>query len=236
MNSYSPTFILYELSSPFLNFHWFFDKLNMTGSRAQWYNGMILLSVFFSCRLVWGTWQSVRVFSDIFRALRQSRAAQSLVDPDQIRAAIFGGTRSASVCLDEACRKAVSQISSFAGYSTQSAIPGWLVFTYLGSNLTLNTLNFYWFSKMIEAVTKRFKDVSAVSAKEKVEAVSKTLETEGEQIVLDAASTLEEEERLFINGGLKDSSDDEKMQDVAAATQAQVQGQDQDPGVRRRKA
>lgn len=225
MNSYSPNFILYELSSPFLNFHWFFDKLNMTGSRAQWYNGMMLLSVFFGCRLVWGTWQSVRVFTDIFKVLGQSRDA------------IFAGSRNAGVCLDEACRKAVSQISSFAGYSTQSAIPAWLVVTYLGSNLTLNTLNFYWFSKMIDAVMKRFKDVSAASTKEKVEAVSKTLETEADQIVLDAASTLEEEERLLINGGLKESSssgsgsDEDKITSgLAAAAKGQARG------VRRRKA
>jgi len=35
VNYYGCTFILYELSSPFLNFHWFFDKLDMTGSLPQ---------------------------------------------------------------------------------------------------------------------------------------------------------------------------------------------------------
>src|ERR1700730_1062100 len=70
VNFYGPTFILYELSSPFLNFHWFFDKLNMTGSRAQLYNGLILLATFFSCRLVWGTYQSVRVYQDVWAALQ----------------------------------------------------------------------------------------------------------------------------------------------------------------------
>lgn len=34
--------------------------------------------------------------------------------------------------------------------------PLWLALTYLGSNIVLNTLNFYWFGKMIEAVRKRF--------------------------------------------------------------------------------
>ena len=35
-------------------------------------------------------------------------------------------------------------------------VPIWLACTYLGSNIVLNTLNFYWFGKMIEAVKKRF--------------------------------------------------------------------------------
>ena len=43
VNYYAPTFILYELSSPFLNIHWFCDKLNMTGSKIQLYNGFINL-------------------------------------------------------------------------------------------------------------------------------------------------------------------------------------------------
>lgn len=35
-------------------------------------------------------------------------------------------------------------------------IPTWLAITYLGSNVVLNSLNFYWFLKMIETVKKRF--------------------------------------------------------------------------------
>lgn len=41
----------------------------------------------------------------------------------------------------------------FAGDRT---VPVWLACTYLGSNVVLNTLNFYWFGKMIETVKKRF--------------------------------------------------------------------------------
>lgn len=36
-------------------------------------------------------------------------------------------------------------------------MPTWLACTYLGSNIVLNTLNFYWFGKMIETVKKRFR-------------------------------------------------------------------------------
>lgn len=41
----------------------------------------------------------------------------------------------------------------FAG---DEVVPLWLALTYLLSNLVLNALNFYWFSKMIDAVRKRF--------------------------------------------------------------------------------
>jgi hypothetical protein len=43
----------------------------------------------------------------------------------------------------------------FVGTGTK-AIPIWLAVTYLSSNVVLNSLNFYWFGKMIETVRKRF--------------------------------------------------------------------------------
>ncbi|KAK3080578.1 hypothetical protein LTS18_000118, partial [Coniosporium uncinatum] len=61
VNYYAPTFILYELSSPFLNIHWFCDKLHLTGSTIQLLNGVVLLATFFGCRLCWGTFNSLRV-------------------------------------------------------------------------------------------------------------------------------------------------------------------------------
>ena len=51
VNYYGCIFILWELSTPFLNIHWFLDKVNMTGSRAQLYNGYLLLFSFFSSQL-----------------------------------------------------------------------------------------------------------------------------------------------------------------------------------------
>ncbi len=35
-------------------------------------------------------------------------------------------------------------------------VPGWLAVVYLGANVVLNTLNFYWYGKMIETIKKRF--------------------------------------------------------------------------------
>ncbi|KAI9761543.1 MAG: SWI/SNF complex component snf12 [Chaenotheca gracillima] len=147
VNYYGPTFILYELSSPFLNIHWFLDKVNMTGSKMQWYNGILLLSTFFGCRLVWGTYQSVRVYQDVWSALQTPGAAPATtLTPDQLNLQ----------------SRSDSEIMRFAG---PQLVPAWLAITYLGSNIVLNTLNFYWFGKMIETVRKRFQPAEQEKAK-----------------------------------------------------------------------
>lgn len=101
----------------------------MTGSRAQLYNGIALLITFFSCRLVWGTYQSIRVYQDVWNALHHAPATGKGAVPT------------------------ADGIMRFAG---EEYVPVWLAITYLGSNIVLNTLNFFWFGKMIEAVRKRF--------------------------------------------------------------------------------
>ncbi|KAK4692860.1 hypothetical protein P7C71_g4427, partial [Lecanoromycetidae sp. Uapishka_2] len=67
-NYYGLNFILYELSTPFLNIHWLMDKLRLTGSRAQLVNGIMLIATFGCSRLLWGTYQSVRMYQDIWTA------------------------------------------------------------------------------------------------------------------------------------------------------------------------
>ncbi|MCJ1398457.1 hypothetical protein MMC11_001657 [Xylographa trunciseda] len=138
VNFYAPTFILYELSSPFLNIHWFCDKLHLTGSRIQLYNGLVLLATFFGCRLVWGTYQSIRVYQDVWAAI-QSPGILPIIPTNTTTAASIDPR---------------AEILRFQG---DGIVPVWLACTYLGSNIVLNTLNFYWFGKMIEAVKKRFR-------------------------------------------------------------------------------
>ncbi|EGO53391.1 hypothetical protein NEUTE1DRAFT_92636 [Neurospora tetrasperma FGSC 2508] len=138
LNYYSTTFILYELSTPFLNIHWFFDKLNMTGSRAQLYNGIALLVTFFGCRLIWGTWQSIEVYKDMWKAVH------SAPTPEYIQS--YYNTTSSTIDAEN--------VMLFA--AKPEPIPVWLALLYVASNLTLNTLNWYWFFKMISAVRKRF--------------------------------------------------------------------------------
>ncbi|GLI72221.1 hypothetical protein PoHVEF18_000391 [Penicillium ochrochloron] len=205
VNYYAPVFILYELSSPFLNIHWFLDKVNMTGSRAQWYNGMALLSVFFCCRLVWGTWQSIVVYKDMWYALQQTwsvSSASPLQAPTDINANVFT-LRDGAMCVDETCARANAEISRFKDF-TAGGVPTWLVLTYVVSNLVLNFLNYFWFSKMVDTVLKRFRGPPAGAAEEKKKVTEKpaNLEDIAREVVLEAAAKLEEEEGAVLRGEL----------------------------------
>ncbi len=155
-NYYGPVFILYELSTPFLNIHWFCDKLNMTGSNLQWYNGMLLLSAFFCCRLLWGTYQSLRVYQDVWHTMHLNTEGPMFRElGTSVHSSIFV-PRDGQLCLgDVSCVRAQTEVMQFTGAHTE-AIPLWLAGVYLACNLVLNSLNFYWFGKMVETVRKRF--------------------------------------------------------------------------------
>ncbi|GLA29419.1 hypothetical protein AnigIFM63604_003849 [Aspergillus niger] len=196
VNFYSPVFILYELSSPFLNIHWFLDKVNMTGSNLQWYNGMMLLFTFFSCRLLWGTYQSVAVYRDMWYALKQTwdaTAAATPLEPVDITSQVFqvrGGSG--------------SEMAKYASF-TAGGVPTWLVLTYVISNVVLNFLNYFWFSKMVETVLKRFRGPAEKSGPagkpSKEEQISHLKEEITQKVVLEAASKLEQEEGSpFLDG------------------------------------
>jgi hypothetical protein len=121
-----------------LNIHWFFDKLGMTGTRAQLYNGFLLLFSFFACRLVYGTYESFQVFKDVWAATD--------AHPHLTSAASGSG---------------LARAATLRFATKDSTVPQWLALSYLASNITLNTLNFYWFIMMIKAVRKRFVPVEA---------------------------------------------------------------------------
>ncbi|KAJ5477149.1 hypothetical protein N7539_007293 [Penicillium diatomitis] len=215
LNYYAPVFILYELSSPFLNIHWFLDKVNMTGSRAQWYNGMMLLGVFFCCRLVWGTWQSVIVYQDMWNALQHkwSAASSSPLDtPVNIGAHVFA-IRDGDMCVDETCARANAEISRFKDF-TAGGVPTWLVLTYVTSNIILNFLNYFWFSKMVDTVLKRFRGPPADSAEaKKIDRKPANFDKLAHDAVLDAASTLKDNEDAALQGEKVSSALDAEVAD-----------------------
>jgi TLC domain len=134
-NYYGINFVLYELSTPFLNIHWFMDKLDMTGSRAQLVNGILLLATFAGCRLVWGVYQSALIYNDVWQAWHATT-------PFANRCSAFFRTTGlgALVNVPLACR----------------VLPTWLGVVYVGANTVLTLLNFYWYAKMVAAVRKRF--------------------------------------------------------------------------------
>lgn len=55
-------FLFWEASTPFLNIHWFLDKLGMTGSVWQLINALFLLSTYVFVRLVGGVYNSIAWF------------------------------------------------------------------------------------------------------------------------------------------------------------------------------
>ena len=101
----------------------------MTGGRAQLINGIALLTTFSGSRLVWGAYQSVKVYQDLAHVLRIP-ASESQIWFDR---------------------------SEMMRYSDTPVLPLWLAYSYLISNTLLTVLNFYWFWRMIETVTNRFR-------------------------------------------------------------------------------
>ncbi|KAL9535512.1 hypothetical protein SMMN14_00310 [Sphaerulina musiva] len=140
---YCPVFLLHELSTPFLNVHWFCDKLGLTGSIYQAVNGGFLIVTFFACRLVWGAYGSWGVSQDIYRA-------------------IFSDSYITSDASSEKIANSLRQVSLMGAVIPDTAspqdrrLPLWLGVSYLLSNLILTLLNMFWFSKMIETIRKRF--------------------------------------------------------------------------------
>lgn len=134
-NYYGLNFVLYELSTPFLNVHWFLDKLGMTGSAFQWVNGMLLLATFGGSRLVWGSWQSWRIYQDVWMAWTDRT-------PYELKCKAYRAVmeRGLGLSVPVECR----------------VLPWWLGALYVGGNTLLSVLNFYWYYKMILAVRKRF--------------------------------------------------------------------------------
>ena len=129
-NYYGLNYMLYELSTPFLNQHWFFDKLGKTGSRAQLINGVALLVSFAGARLVWGSYQSALLYYDFWQAWNYRMPAGSKCETLSI----------SRVDVPIGCR----------------ILPTWLAVMYVGGTTVLSFLNFWWFKKMIAAVQKRF--------------------------------------------------------------------------------
>ncbi|KAG0332883.1 hypothetical protein BG004_001063 [Podila humilis] len=84
-----------------------FDKLGLTGSTYQLVNGIILLSVFFSARIVFGLYMSYQTYLNVMPVIAQ--------------------------------------------------VPWHLIVIYSAANVVLNSLNLFWFYKMIESLMKRFK-------------------------------------------------------------------------------
>lgn len=98
-----------------------------------------MLVTFFGCRIVWGTYQSVLIYSDIYTAL---------TTPSDLSSSMLGEGK----CANNASSTSPGYISG----CEVGELPLWLISIYLVGNTALSLLNFYWFSQMVKAVRKRF--------------------------------------------------------------------------------
>ena len=145
---YCPVFLLYELSSPFLNIHWFCDKLDLTGSIYQAINGAFLMGTFFCCRIVWGLYSSYNTFSDLYTAIA---AGHSMRQPG-----VLGEVREMSTWQSGDLGLYYKEGEQATAFMGEEYLPLWMAGVYLASNLVLNMLNIWWFEKMVATIRKRF--------------------------------------------------------------------------------
>lgn len=118
---YQPHFILFELSTPFLNVNWFASHLpeGTIPFKYQKINGIFLLATFFSVRILWGFYQAFSVLSDLFLGAS---------DYERVH-------------------------------------PLWVSIGVCVSNLSLDTLNVYWFYKMVRLARRALASGSGSAAK-----------------------------------------------------------------------
>lgn len=62
-------FLMFEASTPFVNFHWIAKNLpkGTISERAITINGLLLIAVFFSARIAWGSYAAITLTIDIWR-------------------------------------------------------------------------------------------------------------------------------------------------------------------------
>ncbi|QPG75970.1 hypothetical protein FOA43_003356 [Brettanomyces nanus] len=59
-----PAFLIYELSTPFVNLHWFYTRgpKGLVNEKTFLLNGLLLMTTFFLSRCVWGIYVSIKIF------------------------------------------------------------------------------------------------------------------------------------------------------------------------------
>lgn len=109
---WTPAFLVFELSTPFLNINWFSTRLpaGTINSTVVAINGILLLISFFSVRIIWGFYAAAIVAYDMYRMLDRS--------------------------------------------------PLFFPVSILLFNVILDSLNVFWFTKMLAIAKKKFKQKS----------------------------------------------------------------------------
>ena len=119
----------------------------MTGSIYQAINGAFLVGTFFGCRLVWGIYSSCWVFRDMYWLIRDGHT--------NFAARVPSGQMHV-MSTEELLAISRDPIGQTQAFNQERYLPIWIPIVYLASNLVLNTLNVFWFGKMIETIRTRF--------------------------------------------------------------------------------
>ena len=116
-------------------------------------------------------------------------------------------------------------------------MPAWLAVVYLSSNVVLNTLNFYWFGKMIETIKKRFAESRDKKGGRKREDKDEGVMVEGLMDSSTLIAEVVENEDMQVGG--EDLTYDEDLEDKLAMESSFLDGKStitiQKTEVRRRK-
>ena len=113
----------------------------------------------------------MHVYQDVWAAMHLNTTVPGYLDGSGSnsinQAAPLFVPRNGELCLGEkSCVAAQAEVMRFSGLGT-AAIPIWLAGTYLIANILLNTLNFYWYGRMIKTVMKRFSEAPSKGAESK---------------------------------------------------------------------
>lgn len=177
----------------------------MTGSLPQLINGICLITTFFSCRLVWGSYMTIIVFSDVWKALNYEPSSSSSIIAEKYlynQSTIYSYSNitdsndAAAAATATGMRSpADAEVMRFTPMSNGSPqlnlhVPFWLAASYLASNVVLHGLNVFWFGRMIETIRKRFDPPFGTRGKAKGEKSKKEGKEEGKVAVMSAADNL----------------------------------------------
>lgn len=129
---YGIQYALVELSTPFVNIHWFLNKLDKAGSKLQIVNGVILIVMFACCRLLWGSHLTNVFFRDVWTALHAPESSWTEYN--------YSPSEKPLVLEHQA--------------------PWWLAVMFMISNAVVMSLSAFWFVKMIATIRKHIETAS----------------------------------------------------------------------------
>ena len=121
---YGIQYALVELSTPFVNIHWFLNKLNRAGSTFQIINGILLIAIFACCRLIWGSYLTFVFFRDVWTALHARKSSWTEYNYSPFEQPLILEHRAA----------------------------WWLAGMFMVSNAVVMSLSAFWFTKMIATI------------------------------------------------------------------------------------